>query len=59
METAVGGAFNLGIDSRRASIQWIAAISNFHRLCRVPFGDQPIFLRREYFMRTGRFADIP
>jgi hypothetical protein len=41
-------------------MQWTAAISNFHnRLWRVPFGDQAIFLRWEYFMRTGRFADIP
>jgi GT2 family glycosyltransferase len=29
------------------------------RLTRIPFGDQAIFIRREYFERLGGFRDIP
>ncbi len=55
----VGGAFNLGVDTRNILIGAIAAISNFrNRLARVPFGDQAIFLRRDYFNDIGGFRDI-
>jgi len=59
-DNCVGGAFNLGVDTRNIFIHGIAAISNFrNRLTRVPFGDQAIFLRRDYFNHIGGFKDIP
>ncbi len=59
-DNCVGGAFNLGVDTRNIVIHGIAAISNFrNRLHRVPFGDQAIFLRRDYFNHIGGFKDIP
>ena len=59
-DNCVGGAFNLGVDTRNILIGGIAAISNFrNRLHRVPFGDQAIFLRRDYFNHIGGFKDIP
>ena len=56
----VGGAFDLGIDSRR----WYFRITERYvafrtRITRVPFGDQAIFLRRKYFTRIGGYAPIP
>jgi rSAM/selenodomain-associated transferase 2 len=55
-----GGAFDLGI----ASPRWYFRITERYaacrtRLTRIPFGDQAIFLRREFFERIGRYADIP
>ena len=59
-DNCVGGAFNLGVDTGNILIGGIAAISNFrNRLHRVPFGDQAIFLRRDYFNHIGGFKDIP
>ena len=56
----VGGAFDLGIESTR----WYFRITERYvalrtRLTRLPFGDQAIFLRREYFRRIGGFRGIP
>jgi len=56
----VGGAFDLGIDNQRwifRATAWCA--SRKHRLTRVPYGDQAIFLRRDYFERLGGYPDIP
>jgi len=55
-----GGAFDLGI----ASPRWYFRVTERYaacrsRLTRMPFGDQAIFLRREYFERIGQYADIP
>ena len=59
-DNCVGGAFKLRVDTRNIVIHGIAAISNFrNRLHRVPFGDQAIFLRRDYFNRIGGFKNIP
>lgn len=56
----VGGAFDLGIDNPR----WIFRVtawcaSRKHRLTRVPYGDQAIFLRREVFESLGGYPDMP
>lgn len=56
----VGGSFDLGIQNRR----WIfwaigRAASLKHRLTRVPYGDQAIFIRRRYFENIGGYAGIP
>jgi len=56
----VAGAFDLGFESERR----IFAITELYvalrtRLTRVPFGDQAIFIKRDYFERIGGYRDIP
>ncbi|MHC4638468.1 MAG: TIGR04283 family arsenosugar biosynthesis glycosyltransferase, partial [Planctomycetota bacterium] len=56
----VGGAFNLGIDSNRYFLKYIEfRVWLRCHVNRIPYGDQGIFLRREYFERIGRFKEIP
>lgn len=56
----VGGAFDLSFDSPRAGIRLLARVDSLRaRLSRIPFGDQAIFLRRDYFKQIGGFARIP
>ena len=56
----VGGAFDLGIKSDRFIFKAIGKLASWRsRLNRVPFGDQAIFIRREYFNRIGGYKDIP
>ena len=56
----VGGAFDLAIDSDRLLLKYIAVRASFRsRLNRIPYGDQGIFIRKDYFDRIGRFKEIP
>jgi len=56
----VAGAFDLGIRSERIIFKAIAAIASLRsRLSRIPFGDQALFIRREYFDKIGGFKEIP
>ena len=56
----VGGAFDLGIDSPRLLLRLTARCASLkHRLTRVPYGDQAIFLRAGYFRETGGYREIP
>jgi len=56
----VGGAFDLKIDSDRLFLRYISMrASQRSRRNRLPYGDQAIFLRKEYFEQIGRFEDIP
>lgn len=58
--TIAAGAFDLGIDSPKWIYRVIEMVSSRRsRLTRIPFGDQAIFVRSEYFERLGRFAEIP
>jgi len=56
----VAGAFDLGIHTKKAIFriteQYVALRT---RLTRVPFGDQAVFIRREYFENIGGYRDIP
>ena len=55
----VGGAFDLAIDSDRLFLRYIAARARFRsRSNRIPYGDQAIFIRKDYFERIGRFKEI-
>lgn len=55
----VGGAFDLEIDSGHWSLQWIARLACLRsRLTRIPYGDQAIFLRTEYFHTLGGYPAI-
>ncbi len=59
-EKYVGGAFDLRINSDRLFLKYIAARASLRsRLNRIPYGDQAIFIRRNYFDKIGRFKEIP
>lgn len=56
----VAGAFSLGVNSARAVFritEQYAALRT--RVTRIPFGDQAIFMRKEYFEKLGGYRDIP
>ena len=56
----VGGAFDLGIKSDKFIFKVIGTLSSLRsRLNRIPFGDQAIFIRREYFNQIGGYQEIP
>ena len=56
----IGGAFDLGIDSDRLILKYIAVRASFRsRLNQIPYGDQAIFIRKNYFDKIGGFRDIP
>jgi rSAM/selenodomain-associated transferase 2 len=56
----IGGAFDLAIQNRRFIFRAISKAASFkHRLTRVPFGDQAIFLRRNCFDALGGYPEIP
>lgn len=57
---AVGGAFDLNIDSPRRLFKLVAKISSRRsRLFRLPYGDQGIFVWRQVFEVLGGFPDMP
>ncbi len=59
-EGCVGGAFDLGVDTGNVFIRGIAAMSRIrNRITRIPYGDQAIFVRKDYFERVGMFCEIP
>jgi rSAM/selenodomain-associated transferase 2 len=56
----VAGAFDLGIKSDRLIFKIIASLASLRsRLNRIPYGDQAIFIRREYFDKIGGYKEIP
>ncbi|WP_243360340.1 TIGR04283 family arsenosugar biosynthesis glycosyltransferase [Fundidesulfovibrio terrae] len=55
-----GGAFDLGIRSKRWSLALIARVASLRsRMTRIPYGDQAIFLTREAFQALGGYQDMP
>jgi rSAM/selenodomain-associated transferase 2 len=56
----VGGAFDLGIRSDRFVFKVIAAVASYRsRLTRIPYGDQALFLRKDYFTEIGGYRELP
>jgi rSAM/selenodomain-associated transferase 2 len=56
----VGGAFDLGIKSDKQIYRVIAFLGSLRsRLNRIPYGDQAIFMRRDYFNKMKGYKDIP
>jgi rSAM/selenodomain-associated transferase 2 len=56
----IGGAFDLLINSDRRFMKfvtWSAGVRS--RITRVPYGDQAIFIRKDYFDEVGGYKDIP
>jgi rSAM/selenodomain-associated transferase 2 len=59
-DTCVGGAFDLGIDSDRLLLRltaWCASLK--HRMTRVPYGDQAIFIRSDFFRDISGYREVP
>jgi len=56
----IGGAFDLGIKSDRFAYRLIAKAASLRtRVTRIPYGDQAIFMRRDFFCNIGGYRDIP
>lgn len=56
----VGGAFDLGIGADRLIFKIIAHLASLRsRLTRIPYGDQAIFIRRDYFYKIGGYRETP
>ncbi len=54
------GAFRLRFDSQRKVYRLIEFFASLRcRITRIPYGDQAIFIKKSYFEKIGRFADIP
>ncbi len=59
-ERFAAGAFDLGIDSDRWFFRITEQYVRFRtRLTRIPFGDQAIFIRRNYFLEMDGYREIP
>jgi len=53
------GSFRLRIDSERLIYRILSRFINFRSIVtRVPYGDQCIFLKKEYFEKVGGYKDI-
>lgn len=58
--SAVGGAFDLSIDSPRTCFRWIEKTASLRsRITRIPYGDQAIFIKRGFFLKLGGFGAFP
>jgi len=56
----IGGAFDLGIKSDKLMLKLIAKVASCRsRLTRIPYGDQAIFIKKDYFLNLGGYKDIP
>jgi len=56
----VGGAFDLGIHSGKWGYRIIEKGATARsRITRLPYGDQAIFLRKDYFQMIGGYSPIP
>ncbi|MCX5806106.1 MAG: TIGR04283 family arsenosugar biosynthesis glycosyltransferase [Proteobacteria bacterium] len=56
----VAGAFDLGIKSGKFIFRIIESVASLRsRLTKIPFGDQAIFMQKDYFDKIGGYKDIP
>jgi rSAM/selenodomain-associated transferase 2 len=56
----IGGAFDLGIDSDRFAFRVIEKAASWRsRRTRIPYGDQAVFIRADYFRKLGGYRNIP
>ena len=56
----IGGAFDLGIQNSKLIFRIIGVTASLkHRITRVPYGDQAIFMLRSYFNDLGGYPEIP
>lgn len=55
----IAGAFELSIDSDRLIYKWIVFWARVrYKYFGLPYGDQGIFIRKDYFESIGRFGEI-
>jgi rSAM/selenodomain-associated transferase 2 len=55
-----GGSFRLEIDSVHWFLKLVSTMANLRsKYCRLPYGDQAFFVRKEVFERMGGYRDIP
>jgi rSAM/selenodomain-associated transferase 2 len=58
--TYVGGAFDLELETDRKSLRFIAWTARIRvRYTHIPYGDQAIFIRKDYFDSIGGYRDLP
>lgn len=58
--SVVGGAFRFCIDNPSAKYRLVEAWVHMRcRLCRLPYGDQAIFIRKTAFQELGGYKEIP
>ena len=56
----MGGSFDLGIASDRRCFRLIERAASIRsRVTRMPYGDQAIFMRKDYFLSLGGFRELP
>ncbi|MDD5772685.1 MAG: TIGR04283 family arsenosugar biosynthesis glycosyltransferase [bacterium] len=56
----VAGAFDIKIDSDNIIFKIISIISSLRsRYTKIPYGDQAIFVQKEYFFKLGKYREIP
>jgi len=56
----VGGAFELGIESSKRAFRIIEkAVRIRSKITQIPYGDQAIFLEKNFFNQIGGFKEIP
>lgn len=54
----VGGAFRLGINTKKLLLRMVATFANWRTaITRIPYGDQGIFVRRSVFEKIGGYSD--
>ena len=59
-EGYMAGCFDLGVGSARKIFRITErSVALRTRITRIPFGDQAIFIRREYFERIGGYREFP
>jgi rSAM/selenodomain-associated transferase 2 len=59
-QRTAGGAFRFGIRNGRFRYRLLEGWVKFRcALCRLPYGDQAIFVRRHIFEKMGGYRDIP
>jgi len=59
-DQCVGGAFDLGIKSERFVFRLIEKMVYLRtRLTNIPYGDQAIFIKRDFFEKMNGFREIP
>ena len=55
-----GGAFDLSIAAPGFAFRLIEKVASWRsRLTKIPYGDQAIFIRSDYFRALGGFQDVP
>lgn len=58
--SVVGGAFTFAVDNPSWQYRLVEAWVQMRcAICRLPYGDQAIFIRRDVFRKLGGYRDIP